>query len=70
MTPTVSRDLGGGMVPGARCPRAAPRATWYKGIRNKAQDTKLVGLGNKASLRGSNTPEGQRPGEFTNLRSS
>ena len=50
MTPAVSGNLGDGMVPGARCPRAAPRATWYKGIRNKSQDKKLVGLGYKGKL--------------------
>ena len=64
VAPTDPRKVREGMVSGARCPRAATRATWYKILNHKSQDTKASWLRVQGTFEGSNTANGQRPGEF------
>ena len=58
-SPKGAPDANGRLLLVARVPRAAPRAT-----RNQEMYIRKIGNREKGKEEGSNTPMGQRPGEF------
>ena len=59
MPPEGAPDANEELLLAARVPRAAPRAT-----RNQEMYIRKIGNRKKGKEEGSNTPMGQRPGEF------